>query len=116
YRIGVRNPRTAQRPSLACPVLREAPVAEVVSAPVESSASGGSHIATGVRAHHAPVSRRSARLVNRYWYKRARTSAGGASGNGLWRKSLSVALSASRRRPTSPADHGLRPGRPMVAD
>src|SRR2546430_12699260 len=99
YRIGVRNPRTAQRPSLACPVLREAPVAEVVSAPVESSASGGSHIATGGRAPHAPVSRRSARLVDRERYKRARTSGGGAAGDRVWRQSLCGGLLASPRRP-----------------
>jgi hypothetical protein len=40
-------------------------VGPTVSAPAASSPSGGRYSATGVRAHHAPVSRRSSRLVNR---------------------------------------------------
>ena len=36
-----------------------------MSAPVASRPSGGRYSPTGVRAHHAPVSRRSARVVNR---------------------------------------------------
>src|SRR5579875_61984 len=93
-------------------------VVESTSSPQRhgSSRIGGRYTPTGQRTHQAPVSRRSAQVVKRYWKRRARTKTGGSSGKGLWRRSLNVARSPVRSRAIRGTSQGSARGGERAAN